>query len=52
MMFDRIKHWYESGLWTAANVDKAVVRGWITPEQAGEILAPPEGMPDNYEVYP
>jgi hypothetical protein len=40
-MFDRIKHWYDVGLWTAANVDKAEARGWITPEQAAEILAAP-----------
>ena len=52
-MFERIKAWYESGTWDASRVDRAVVRGWITPEQAAEILTPPDdGMPDLHEVYP
>lgn len=38
-MFDRIKSWYESGRWTDAQVTAAVTKGWISQEQAAEILA-------------
>jgi hypothetical protein len=44
-MFERIKHWYESGMWDADRVDRAVLRGWITLEQAAEILTPPDESP-------
>ena len=36
-MFERIKAWYESGKWTAAQVEAAQAKGWITGEQASEI---------------
>lgn len=39
-MFDRIKAWYAAGLWDEAKVNAAVNRGWITAEQAAQILAP------------
>lgn len=41
-MFERIRAWYVTGKWTADQVDAAVVRGWITPEQAQSIFQPPE----------
>lgn len=37
-MFDRIKAWYTTGKWTADQVQAAAGRGWITTEQATEIL--------------
>ena len=36
-MFERIKAWYESGKWTAAQVEAAQAKGWITGEQASAI---------------
>lgn len=36
-MFDKIKKWYAQGLWTAAMVDNAVVKGVLTSAQAQEI---------------
>lgn len=41
-MFEKIKRWYEMGLWTADMVLKAVEKGVITPEQAEEILGKKE----------
>ena len=37
-MFNKIKKWYEQGLWTEKMVNDAVAKGIITPEQAEEIL--------------
>ena len=37
-MFDRLKSLYERGLLSAQGVDNAVSRGWITTEQAAEII--------------
>jgi uncharacterized XkdX family phage protein len=37
-MFEKIKKWYELGLWTEAMVNNAVKKGVITEEQAQEIL--------------
>ena len=37
-MFERIKRWYELGLWTAAMVQNAVAKGRLTQEQADEIV--------------
>jgi hypothetical protein len=37
-MFDKIKKWYEMGLWTEAMVMNAIEKGVLTPEQANEIL--------------
>lgn len=36
-MFNKIKRWYEQGLWTKAMVANAVVKGVLTPEQYGQI---------------
>lgn len=38
-MFEKIKRWYEMGLWTADMVLKAVEKGIITQDQAEEILS-------------
>jgi len=38
-MFEKIKRWYEMGLWTAEMVRQAVEKGVITQEQAEEILS-------------
>lgn len=37
-MYEKIKKWYEMGLWTIEMVNKAVKKGVITEEQAEEIL--------------
>lgn len=36
-MYEKIKKWYDMGLWTEAMVDNAVTKGIITEEQAVEI---------------
>lgn len=37
-MFDNIKKWYGMGLWTAAQVRQAVVKGIITEAQYKSIV--------------
>lgn len=37
-MFERIKHFYEKGLWTKEMVHQAVDKGIITEEQYIEIV--------------
>ena len=37
MSFERIKYYYEAGLWSKAMVKKAVSKGIITKEQDEEI---------------
>ena len=37
-MYEKIKKWYEMGLWTEAMVLQAVAKGLITQEQAKEII--------------
>lgn len=36
--YDKVKHYYDSGLWSAKRVRDAVDKGWITEEEADEIL--------------
>lgn len=38
-MKDKIAKWYKLGLWTAAMVQNATVKGVLTEEEAAEILA-------------
>ncbi|MBR5306685.1 MAG: XkdX family protein [Oscillospiraceae bacterium] len=38
-MYNKIKKWYEQGLWTAEMVQQAADKGVITQEQANEILS-------------
>jgi Phage uncharacterised protein (Phage_XkdX) len=40
-MFERIAAWHRKGLWTDTQVHAAADRGWITHEQADQILNPP-----------
>lgn len=40
-MFEKIKRWYEQGLWTKTMVHNAVVKGKITAEQYEEITGEP-----------
>lgn len=37
-MFEKIKKWYNQGLWTEDMVRNAVEKGIITQEQAQEIM--------------
>ena len=49
-MFDKIKRFYETGLWTAAMVRQAVDKGLLTREQYRQIVGPDadgEGVADN-----
>lgn len=39
-MFERIEVLYDNGKLDAVGVEKAVARGWITQEQAEQILNP------------
>ncbi len=41
MMFEKIKKWYDEGLWTKAMVRNAVKKGKITAEQYEEIVGEP-----------
>lgn len=36
-MFDRIKDWYETGVWSRKRVHDAVTKGKITPAEYEEI---------------
>ncbi len=38
-MYEKIKHWYETGKWTAEMVHNAYVKGVITEEQYETIIA-------------
>ena len=37
-MFERIKKWYNQGLWTTEMVQNAVAKGILTADEAVEIL--------------
>ena len=37
-MFEKIKKWYEMGLWGDEQVRSAAEKGLLTPQQATEIL--------------
>jgi uncharacterized XkdX family phage protein len=37
-MFEKIKKWYQMGLWTAEMVQNAVSKEVITKEEAAEII--------------
>lgn len=36
--YEKVKRYYETGLWDEKRVRDAVVKGWITEEEAKEIL--------------
>ena len=35
--FELVKGYYDSGLWSKYRVNRAVVKGWITTEEYGQI---------------
>ena len=35
--FEKVKRYYDDGMWTIARVRNAVVKGWITEEEFVEI---------------
>ena len=39
-MFERIAAWHRRGLWTDTQVQAAADRGWISQDQADQILTP------------
>lgn len=41
-MFERLKRLYNAGKLDEAAIRNAVAKGWLTEEQAAEILAPKE----------
>lgn len=45
-MKDKIKKWYGQGLWTAAMVEAAVAKGFLTAAEGGEITGGDAGGPD------
>ena len=38
-MFEKIKKWYDQGLWTKEMVQNAVDKGVLTEDQAKEIIS-------------
>lgn len=36
--YDKVKNYYDKGYWKADRVKEAVVKGWITEEEANEIM--------------
>ena len=39
--YDKVKYYYDHGLWTIEQVHKAVVKGWIAAEEYEEITGEP-----------
>ena len=39
--FEKVKNYYDKGLWTKAMVKNAVVKGWITAAEFEEIVGKP-----------
>lgn len=37
--FEKVKSYFEKGLWSARQVADAVDKGWITPEEYEEIMS-------------
>lgn len=35
--YDKVKHYYDAGIWNKAMVRNAVMKGWITAEEYEEI---------------
>ena len=46
-MYEKIKYWYDHGLWSKAMVANAVVKGKLTDEQYEEITGEPYVAPAN-----
>lgn len=43
-MFEKIKKWYEQGLWTAKMVHNALEKGILSEEESNEILSKTEEL--------
>jgi len=39
--FNRVKRYYDSGLWNKEMVHNAVIKSWITAEEYAEIVGEP-----------
>jgi len=39
--YEKVKYYYDNGLWSIQRVHDAVVKGWITAEQFEEITGKP-----------
>jgi uncharacterized XkdX family phage protein len=39
--FDKVKKYYDNGLWSKTKVHNAVVKNWITEEEYEEIVGEP-----------
>lgn len=39
--FEKVKNYYDKGLWNEYRVSEAVKKGWITPEEYEEITGNP-----------
>lgn len=54
--YEKVKHYYDSGLWTINMVYNAVIKFWITPEEYEEItneqfpLPVPDGTTEDYAL--
>lgn len=35
--YEKVKYYYDKGLWSIDRVHNAVIKGWITPEEFEEI---------------
>ena len=44
----KIKDFYDSGLWTVSMVSNAVVKNWITAEEYAEITGQPYITPETH----
>lgn len=47
--YEKVKRYYDSGLWSAKRVRDAVDKGWITAEEADEILHQEEATEDGMD---
>lgn len=45
--FEKVKKYYNSGLWNEKRVRNAVVKGWITEDECTSILKKQEGTSDD-----
>lgn len=41
--FQKVKHYWQTGLWQETRVRNAVVKGWITEQEYTEITGTPYG---------
>lgn len=39
--YEKVKNYYDMGLWSKAKVHNAVVKGWITADEYEEIVGEP-----------